>query len=109
MSRTRMTIKKSSDEMDSNADFDAADFDAEKYVDSNFDDFEDGWGINLMNLEEITSTEEEMKKILQTLIDVADKKKKKMLEEKKQEEKKQQAKTENDEERNEEDEKNVKK
>ena len=52
---------------------------AAEYVDSNFDDFEDGWGINLMNLEEIASTEEEMKKILPTLIEEADKKKKMML------------------------------
>ena len=72
-----MTIQKSSDKMDSNADFDAV-----KYVDSNFDDFEDGWGINLMNLEEIAPTEEEMKKILPTLIEEADKKKKMMLEKK---------------------------
>ena len=71
MSRTRMTIKKSSGKMDS--------IDAAEYVDSNFDDFEDGWGINLMNLEEIAPTEEEMKKILPTLIEEADKKKKMML------------------------------
>ena len=97
MSRTRMTIKKSSGIMDS---INAAD-----YVDSNFDDFEDGWGINLMNLEEIAPTEEEMKKILPTLIEEADKKKKMMLEKKKQ-----QTKTaENDEKGSKKDEKNVKK
>ena len=60
--------------MDSNANFDAA-----EYVSRNFDDFEDGLGIDLRNLEEIVSTQEEMKKILPTLIREADKKKKMML------------------------------
>ena len=59
MSRTRLTIKISSCKMDTNGNFDAA-----EYVNSNFDDYEDGWGINLMNLQEIAPTEEEMKKIL---------------------------------------------
>ena len=63
--------------MDSNANFDAA-----EYVSRNFDDLEDGWGIDLRNLEEVVATEEEMKKILPTLIREADKKKKMMLEKK---------------------------
>lgn len=70
MSRTRLTIKISSCKMDTNGNFDAA-----EYVNRNFDDFEDGWGIDLSNLE--IATEEEMKKILPTLIREADKKKKK--------------------------------
>ena len=77
MSRTRLTIKISSCKMDSNANFDAA-----EYVNRNFDDFEDGWGIDLRNLEETIATEEEMKKILPTLIKEAEKKKKMMLEKK---------------------------
>ena len=100
MSRTRLTIKISSCKMDSNANFDAA-----EYVSRNFDDLEDGWGLDLRNLKEVVATEKEMKKILPTLIREADKKKKMMLEKKK----RPTGTPANNEKRNKEDEKNVKK
>ena len=73
MSRTRLTIKITC-KMDRDTNFDAA-----EYVNRNFDDCDDGWGLDLRNLSEIIGSEEEMKKILPALIKEADKKKKMMM------------------------------
>ena len=46
-------------------------FDAVQYVKDNYDDYEDGWGLNLMNLTEVTGqemTDENMKEILPKLL-----------------------------------------
>ena len=46
-------------------------FDPVQYVKDNYDDYKDGWGLNLMNLEEVTSqemTDKTMKEILLKLL-----------------------------------------
>ena len=61
-------------------------FDTIQYVNDNYDDYEDGgWGLNLMNLEEVTGQEmidENMKEILPKLISEAGNKKKIIIMEK---------------------------
>ena len=57
-------------------------FDPIQYVNENYDNYEDRWGINLMNLEEVTSqemTDENMKEILLKLVWEAQNKKKKIM------------------------------
>ena len=66
MSHTRMRTRNSADEMGSGEKFDAI-----QYVKDNYDDYEDGWGLNLMNLKEVTGqemTDENMKEILPKLL-----------------------------------------
>ena len=70
-----MRTRKSTDEIGS-----CVKFDAIQYVNENYDDYEDGgWGLNLMNLKEVTGqemTDENMKEILPKLIrEVGNKKK----------------------------------
>ena len=69
-----MRTRNSADEMGSGKKFDPV-----QYVNDNYDDYEDGWGINLMNLEEVTGqemTDENMKEILPKLLREAQNKKK---------------------------------
>ena len=75
-----MRTENSADEMGSGEKFDAV-----QYMKDNYDDFDDGWGVNLMNFQEITSqemTDEIMKEILPKLHREADNKKKMMMMEK---------------------------
>ena len=61
-----MRTRNSTDEMGSGEKFDPV-----QYVKDNYDDYEDGWGLNLMNLEEVTGqemTDENMKEILPKLL-----------------------------------------
>ena len=61
-----MRTRNSTDEMSSGEKFDAV-----QYVKDNYDDYEDGWGLNLMNLKEVTGqemTDENMKEILPKLL-----------------------------------------
>ena len=77
MSRTWMTTRNNADEMGSGEKFDAV-----QSVKDNYNDYEDGWGVNLMNLEEITGeeiTDENMKEIIPKLLSETDKKKKIMM------------------------------
>ena len=61
-----MRTRNSADEMGSGEKFDAV-----QYVKDNYDDYEDGCRLNLMNLKEVTSqemTDENMKEILSKLL-----------------------------------------
>ena len=61
-----MRTRNSADEMGSGEKFDAI-----QYVKDNYDNYEDGWGLNLMNLKEVTGqemTDENMKEILPKLL-----------------------------------------
>ena len=63
MSHTRMRTRNSADKMSSGEKFEAV-----QYVKDNYDDYEDGWGLNLMNLKEVTGqemTDKNMKKSYQ--------------------------------------------
>ena len=54
-------------------------FDPLQYVKDNYDDYEDGWGLNLMNLKEVTgqemTDENKMEILLKLLCEVENKKK----------------------------------
>ena len=72
-----MTTRNNADKMGSGEKFDAV-----HYVKDNYDEYEDRWGVNLMNLEEITGqemTDENMKEILLKLLLEADNQKKIMM------------------------------